>query len=214
MKSVAIGAHLMRDDVEPLAVAVPVGDLFLSALEVPDDQPIGDRDLLLRVAGVRGKLLEAATFIALRYGFTFSGAGDAHAKCGAHLARWRRLLTAHREHAEMTLKIAAASSLSRPDRHAFTTGADYLRALHAAKESAQVDPAFRAAAAQLLLPLARQHRWMHRDEKSVELAMLVGRDDLDRVRQAGEALRDAAPQVPFLLSGPWPLEVFADDDHE
>lgn len=214
MKSVAIGAHLLRDDVEPLADAVPVGDLYLSAISIADDQPIGDRDLLLRVAAIRGKLLDAATFVALRYGFTFATADDARAKCVAHLDRWKRLLTRHREHAEMTLKIAAASSLARPDRHAFANGADYLRALHAAKESAQIDPAFRDAAQSLLLPLAHEHRWMHRDEKSIELALLVPRGELDAVRAAGEALREAAPQVPFLLSGPWPLEVFADDDHE
>jgi hypothetical protein len=214
MKSVAIGAHLLRDDVEPLAVAVPVGDLFVSAVEVADDQPIGDRDLLLRVAAIRAKLLDAATFIALRYGFTFASADDARGKCASHLDRWKRLLTQHREEVEMTLKIAASSSLARPDRHAFTSGADYLRALHAAKESAQVDPAFRAAARETLVPLATKYRWMNRDEKSIELAMLVRRDDLDRVRDAGEKLRAAASETPFLLSGPWPLEVFADDDHE
>ena len=66
MKSVIIGAHLMRDDIEPVAVAIPVADLFLSAVEVADDQPVGDRELLLRVADVRGKLLDVATFVAIR----------------------------------------------------------------------------------------------------------------------------------------------------
>ena len=93
MKSIAIGAHLLRDDVEPLADAVPVGDLFLSAIAVEDDHPLGDRDLLVRVAGVRAKLLEVATFVALRYGFTFASAEQAQAKTLAHHARWRRLLT-------------------------------------------------------------------------------------------------------------------------
>jgi len=32
MKWIAIGAHLLRDDIEPLAEAVPVSDLFLSAI--------------------------------------------------------------------------------------------------------------------------------------------------------------------------------------
>ena len=40
------------------------------------------------------------------------------------------------------------------------------------------------------------------------------RDDVDRVRDAGRSLKQLFPRVPFLLSGPWPLEVFADDDHE
>lgn len=214
MKWIAIGAHLLRDDVEPLAEAVPAGDLFLSALSVPGDQPLGDRDLLLRIAAIRGRLLDVATFIAIRYGFTFASADDAQAKCLPHLGRWKRLLTENRGNVEMTLKVAASSPQARPDRHAFASGAEYLRALHAATQSANVDPAFRAAVDEALVPLAARHRWSHRDEKSVELTMLIARERLDAVKQAGEELRNAAPHVPFLLSGPWPLEVFADDDHE
>jgi hypothetical protein len=214
MKSIAIGAHLLRDDVEPLAEAVPVGDLFLSALAVPDDQPLGDRELLLKIAGVRGKLLDVATFIAIRYGFTFASGDDAQSKCLPHLGRWKRVLTHNRGNVEMTLKVAAASPSPRPDRHAFASGAEYLRALHAATQAANVDPAFRTAVEQTIVPLAARHRWSHRDEKSVELTALVARERLDDVNRAGGELRNAAPHVPFLLSGPWPLEVFADDDHE
>ena len=212
MKSIAIGAHLLRDDIEPLADAIPVGDLFLSAIAIPDDQPLGDRELLLRIAGIRGKLLDVATFIAVRYGFTFATGDEAQSKTLAHLARWKRTLTGNRGNVEMTVKVAAATPSPRPDRHAFSSGADYLRALHAATQGANVDPAFREAAERLLVPLASQHRWIHRDEKSIELAALVERDRVDDVLAAGEALR--ATGVPFLLSGPWPLEVFADDDRE
>lgn len=214
MKSVAIGAHLLRDEVEPLAEAVPVGDLFLSALPVAGDQPLGDRELLVKIAGIRSKLLDVATFIAIRYGFTFSTAEEAQAKCIAHLGRWRRVLTANRDHVEMTLKVAASSPGPRPDRHAFSSGAEYLRALHAATQAANVDPSFREAAERLVVPLATRHRWSHRDEKSVELAALVARARLEEMKHAGEELRRVAPHVPFLLSGPWPLEVFADDDRE
>lgn len=212
MKSIAIGAHLLRDDVEPLADAVPVGNLFLSAVQVADDQPLGDRDLLVRVAGIRAKLLEVATFVALRYGFTFANGEQALAKTIAHHERWKRLLTAHREHVEVTLKVAAATRTPRPDRHDFTSGAEYLRALHAATQAATIDAGFRERAERLIVPLAVQHRWIHRDEKSVELAALIERDRLERVREAGEELRRT--NVPFLLSGPWPLEVFADDDRQ
>lgn len=212
MKAIAIGAHLLRDDIEPLADAVPVGDLFLSAIEIPDDQPLGDRELLIRIAGVRAKLLDVATFIAVRYGFTFSSADEAQSKTLAHLARWKRTLTANRANVEMTVKVAAATPSPRPDRHAFSSGADYLRALHAATQGANTDPAFREAAERLLVPLASQHRWIHRDEKSIELAALVERERIADVLAAGEELR--ATGVPFLLSGPWPLEVFADDDRE
>lgn len=214
MKSLVIGAHLLRDDVEPVASAIVAGDLYLSAIEVADDQPLGDRELLLRVAGVRARLLEAATFVAIRYGLAVTSHEEAFAKCAAHLPRWRRLLTEHRDHVEMTLKAVATSTRTRPDRRDFTGGADYLRALHAATQAADVSAQFRDAAERLLVPLAVKHRWEHRDERSVELAALVARERLDDVRAAGEALRREAPDTPFLLSGPWPLEVFADADHE
>jgi Gas vesicle synthesis protein GvpL/GvpF len=208
MKSVIIGAHLLRDDVEPVAAALPAGDLFLSALEVADEQPIGDRELLLRVAETRAKLLDVATFVAIRYGFTASGAAEAASKVSAHLGRWKKLLTEHREHVEMTLKVAASSPHPRPDRREFTSGAKYLRALHAVTQAARIEPAFREIVESAIVPLAVEHRWSARDEKSVELAMLVARENLDAVRAAGEKLRET--RVPFLLSGPWPLEVFAE----
>lgn len=211
MKSVIIGAHLLRDDIEPLAAAIPVADLFLSGLEVPDDQPVGDRELLLRVAEVRARLLDVATFVAIRYGFSVSTAAEAAAKVAAYLVRWKELLTTNRENVEMTLKVAASMSQPRPDRHDFSNGAEYLRALHAAMQGVTVDPVFRDAAENGLLPLTVKHRWIHRDEKSLELGMLVARSKVGAVLAAGEKLRET--RVPFLLSGPWPLEVFA-DDHE
>ena len=207
MKHVAIGVHLRREDIEPLATPIAAGDLFFSAVDVHDDQPLGDRDLLLRVANIRAALLERATFIAVRYGYTFAREVDA-----ATLARWKRILEANRDRVEMTLKVAATAPRPRPDRSAFTSGADYLRALHAATQGAAADPRFRDEAERLLLPHAVQHRWTHRDEKSLELTLLVARDKVDDVRQAGADLKTTG--VPFLLSGPWPLEVFADVDRE
>lgn len=212
MKGVVIGAHLRRDDVVPDADAWPARDLFLSYSPVAGDQPLGDRDLLLRIAAIRAKLLDRATFVAIRYGFTASSAEEAESRCAAHLARWRELLEAHRGHVEMTLKVIAESPRPRPNRRDFSSGADYLRALHESTRGAGVDPAFREAVETNLVPLTIAHRWVHRDGRSLELAALVARDSLDAVRAAGEGLR--ATNAPFLLSGPWPLEVFADADRE
>lgn len=214
MRHVVIGAHLLRDDVEPHATAIGVGDLHLSAVAIADEQPLGDRELLLRVATIRAKLLDVATFLAIRYGFAVASPDDALAKCSPQLASWKKLLIAHREHVEMTLKTAGAAPKPRPDRRDFSNGADYLRALHGATQAVHPDAKLRDAIDRSLLPLAIRHRWLHRDEKSVELAALVERARLDEVRAAGESLRTACPDVPFLLSGPWPLEVFADDDRE
>jgi hypothetical protein len=215
MKYIAIGAHLLREDIEPVAEAVSIGDLFLSALAVADEQPTGDRDLLLRVAAVRATLLDRATFIAVRYGFTFATAEEALSKTAAHHAKWKRVLTANRGNVEMSLKVAASSPSPRPHRADFPGGGgDYLRALHAATQAAHVDPGFREAAERLIVPLAVKHRWAHRDEKSIELTVLLAREHVDAVVAGGEELRRSAAHVPFLLSGPWPLEMFADDDHE
>ena len=204
MKVVVIGAHLHRTDIEPLAEAVPAGELWLSGISVDENQPLGDRDLLLRVANARAALLERATFVAVRYGFT----ADA-AKVAPFLPKWKRLLEEHRDRVEMTLKVAAANPRPRPDRRDFAGGADYLRALHAS--AAEVDPRFRQAAESRIACVDR--RWTPRDNASVEMAALVRRADVARVLEAGESLKRDFPQVPFLLSGPWPLEVFA-DDHE
>jgi hypothetical protein len=208
MKWVIAGAHLRAEDVEPPAAAIPVGDLALSGLEIADDQPLGDRELLLRVAKLRAALLERATFIAIRYGLTVHGESEALAKCASYLPRWRALLEAHRNDVEMTLKVVAASPKGRPDRRDFDSGAAYLRALHEAVTSAGISDAFRAAAECAVGGAAQ--RWTHRDEKSLELAALVARADVPRIREAGEMLKREFPGVPFLLSGPWPLEVFAE----
>ncbi len=213
-KSVIIGVHLYRDDIDPIAEAIPIANLFLSAVSVADDRPLGDRDLLLQVADRRARLLERATFIAIRYGFAVRDEREAALKCGPRVERWRELLIAHRDEFEMTLKAAAASPSGRPDRREFATGADYLRALHETLHAVDIDPRFRAGVEHALIPLAKSHRWIHRDRSSVELAMLVRRRDLDVLREAGEQLRREFKDVPFLLSGPWPLEVFADDDHQ
>ena len=73
MKQIVIGVHLEREDVEPIAEAIPTGDLWFSAISVADDQPIGDRELVLRVAALRAKLLDRATFIARRVSWSSDG---------------------------------------------------------------------------------------------------------------------------------------------
>jgi hypothetical protein len=211
MKLVVIGAHLKRNDIEPVAEAMAVSDLWLSGMSVDDSQPLGDRDLLLRVANTRAALLDRATFVAIRYGFTAHGSSDATSKCAAHIDRWRRVLHDYQGHVEMTLKVAAAEPRARPDRHDFESGAAYIRALHEATRATDVAPAFRKAVDETLVPLAVKHRWSNRDTSSLEFAALVKRENVAAINDAGSALKRDFPSVPFLLSGPWPLEVFADD---
>ncbi|HEX3582568.1 MAG TPA: GvpL/GvpF family gas vesicle protein, partial [Thermoanaerobaculia bacterium] len=191
MKSLLIGIHLERGDIH--VEAIPFGELWLSGVTIADDQPLADRDLLLRVAKLRGELLERATFIAIRYGSVVPPLPSLRPE-------WRAILTANRENVEMTLKVVSASPKERPSREQFTKGADYLKALH---ESANVEIAsdFRHAAERAMNGVAS--RWIRRDEKSIELAVLVPRSRVDEIRRSGEQLKSGFPRVPFLLSGPW-----------
>lgn len=214
MKWIAIGVHLRREDVQPVAEAVPAAGLVVSALGVEDDQPLGDRDLLLRVAKIRAELLDRATFIAIRYGWSFRSPVEAESKVLVSAEAWRRLLVENATRVELTLKVAAAESRPRPDRHDFKSGAEYLRALHDAKMAAGIDPVFKAEAERLIAPLCVRHQWITRDATSLELAGLIERARLDALPAAGESLRAVCPSVPFLLSAPWPLEVFADADRQ
>ena len=206
MKSIIVGAHLRRDDVEPVAEPIPLQDIFLSSVPVADDQPLSDRDLLLRVANTRAALLQRATFIAIRYGLAVHTAAEAASKCAAYATAWHDKLVANRDKVEMTLKVVASHAGSRPRREDFKSGSDYLRALHTATRAADVDPRFREAASAL-----GTHRWIHRDDRALECALLIPRSSVTNIVAAGERLKQQFPNVAFLLSGPWPLEVFADD---
>ena len=202
MKSLVIGIHLQREDIH--ADAIPFGDLWLSGVAIADDQPLADRDLLLRVAKVRGELLERATFIAVRYGCIVPPLPSLRPE-------WRGILIANRGNVEMTLKVVSAAPKQRPSRDQFATGADYLKALHDAA-NVEIDGAFREAAERAMNAVST--RWTHRDEKSTELVALVERSRVDEIHRSGEQLKRDFPHVPFLLSGPWPLEVFADADQQ
>jgi len=200
MKNIAIGIHLRREDIH--VDAIPIGELWFSVIAVPDEQPLGDRELLLRVAKIRAELLARATFIAVRYGYVVATPTiDPH---------WREILETNRHNVEMTLKVASASPKPRPRRQEFSSGSAYLRALH--ESVAGVDDDFKRAAEKAVAPI--QSRWLPRDNASIEMAALIPRDRIEAVRSSGEQLKRDFPRVPFLLSGPWPLEVFANADRE
>ncbi len=214
MKSIAIGLHLSERDVEPVAEPTAASGLVISAISVAGDQPLGDRDLLLRVASVRAQLLERATFIAVRYGFTFRTPAEVEANIAANAARWRTILEENRTRVELTLKVAAPHAAVKPNRADFKSGADYMRALHAAKNAVSIDDRFRTAVDKHLGALCVAQKWLQRDTASIEFAGLVERERLDEVARAGETLKHEHPGVPFLLSAPWPLEIFADADRQ
>ena len=89
-----------------------------------------------------------------------------------------------------------------------------MRALYDAKMAAGIDPAFREAADRIIGPICVRSEWITRDSTSLELAGLLDRSRLDDLARAGEQLKVSYPSVPFLMSAPWPLEVFADADRQ
>jgi hypothetical protein len=208
---VLLGAHLAESDTTIEGItSFPAADLFLSSVRHSAVEGVGDRALIARVARLRSELVQRQTFVAIRYGASVSGPEEAALKVAAHTARWRELLSRHRGTFEMTLKVLASEAEPDPDRREFTSGADYLRALYAARSKKKADPDFLRAAEDAFQPLSTAARWVKREDAAFELAFLASRDRFDEVRDAAEMLKERFPRLPFLLSGPWPLEVFAE----
>lgn len=209
-KLIAIGIHGQLSDIPEggEATAVGVGNVFVSVLGVPHEQPLADRELLLRVAGIRRQLLESATFIGIRYGAAFSSVEELKSRFIGRVANAAEILRMRRGCVEMTMKFPVGGAAAPPDRHDFSSGGDYLRALQFHRKAAKLDPEFSTLVEQRLAPLAVEFRWRPRDASSVELVALILRGETDRFRAAAETLRDS--RQAFLLSGPWPLEVFGE----
>ncbi len=209
---VLVGAHLEQADASVDGVTpLPAGDLFISGVEVPDRRNLAEREIVARVAALRQELIGREIFVAIRYGATARDAAAAAAKCAPHLGRWRTLLEMWRGRVEVVMRVGGSGAGERPKRDAFDSGAEYLRALHAMRHAVPIDRAFVADAEARFRAIADAIRTISREDGSIEIATLVRRDRIDDARRIAEELKSARAGVPFLLSGPWPLEVFADE---
>lgn len=209
---VLVGAHLDRADVSVDGVTpLPAGDLFISGVEVAERRTLAEREIVARVASLRQELIGREIFVAIRYGATARDATAAADKCAPHLARWRGLLQKWRGRVELVMRVGGAGAGERPKRQAFDSGAEYLRALHSMRHAVPIDRAFVADAEARFRGIADAMRTISREDGSIEIATLVRRDRIDDARRIAEELKSARAGVPFLLSGPWPLEVFADE---
>jgi hypothetical protein len=205
-----LGAHLFPEDADVSGVtAFEAGGIVASAIEYDPDRPLAEPALIESAARARARLIEREIFVGVRYGATFRTREEVAAKIGSRAPGWRRLLEENRGKVELTLKIAGRGAL-RPAPEGVSSGADYLKQLHRLRRS-EVDPAFRAAAEEEIAREAVAARWSDRHDGAVELALLVPRSEIARFRERGEALKSRFPSVAFLLSGPWPLEAFADE---
>ncbi|HEU5162902.1 MAG TPA: GvpL/GvpF family gas vesicle protein [Thermoanaerobaculia bacterium] len=209
---VLIGAHLeQRDASIPGVTPLAAGDLFLSGFEIGHARNLAERELVAEVARLRQELIEREIFVAIRYGATAQNAAAAFEKTAPHLARWRPLLERWRGRVELVMRIGGAGAGERPHRSSFASGAEYLRALHAMRHAVLIDRDFVAEAEARLAELADATRTVSREDGTVEIAALVLRERIDHARRMAEEIKARRPGVPFLLSGPWPLEVFADE---
>lgn len=214
MRFALIGAHLREEDLEGVAgiEPFPVEGVVLSSIAYDPAGGLADRQVIATAAGVRSALLAKETFVAIRYGTSVTGPDDALTKCRQFAGAWKDLLEKYRGTVEMTLKIAGSAAPFRPDRHQFSSGRAYLEELHRSRSSCSIDEGFRVAVESELGGQAVRWRWVRRDDAGLELAFLTHRESTAKAREAGLRLKETYPGVPFLLSGPWPLEVFADGE--
>lgn len=214
MRYALIGAHLGREDVAGVddVDVLSLDRLVLSAIRFDPSAGLADSATIAKAARVRGELLSRETFIAIRYGSSVAGRDGAHEKCAGFEASWERILTRYRGMVEMTLKVASGVGELRPDRRSFSSGRAYLEALHESRRGTAVGEDFRAWIESRLGDLAVRGTWSRRDDLATEFAFLIRREDVAAAKDAGIDLKAAFPDVPFLLSGPWPLETFANEE--
>jgi hypothetical protein len=149
--------------------------------------------------------------VAIRYGTAFRSAEDAEVKCRELAPKWKELLEEFNDMSEVTLKVAGNKG-SRPDPARVKNGAEYLRELHRMRTGVAVDEVFRKDVDERFATVATRSRWVSRHDGGSEFVALVARGRLDEVATIGSALVEAHPDTAFLLSGPWPLEVFASEE--
>jgi len=206
-----LGAHLEPADAAVEGVTVlSAPPLHLSAMPYDGDLGASDQATVLRASALRRQLIGREIFVAFRYGFSVSDEQEARGKVSERLTVWQNLLIKHRGSVEMTLRTTGVTS-PRPGRHEFTSGGDYLRALFERRKNSTIEPDFKIAVEERFKPLASDSRWIDREDGAREMVMLIARARLAEAQTRGSGLKRDFPDIPFLLSGPWPLEVFADE---
>jgi hypothetical protein len=204
-----VGAHLRAADAAVDGVtSIDASPLTLSAVAFPASLHSSDRKLIGRTLEARQKLIEREIFVAIRYGAAADTPDQARQLALPFVARWNELLERHRGKIELTLKLAPRERPTRPRRQDAASGRDYLEQLQRMRAEA-LSSGERETIERRFAEFEK--RWCQRSDGGSELALLTSRTDLERVRKAGEALRQELPDLPFVLSGPWPLEVFAND---
>lgn len=206
-----LGAHLQPADAAVDGVTVfSAPPLHLSAMPYNGELGAADQSTVLRASTLRRQLIGREIFVAFRYGFSVSDEEDLRRKVSEKLPAWHELLKQHRGRVEMTLRTTGVTS-ARPGRHEFNSGGDYLRALFERRKNSTIEPEFKKAVEERFVPLAFDSKWIDREDGAREMVMLVERTRLAEAETRGQGLKRDFPDVPFLLSGPWPLEVFADE---
>lgn len=206
-----LGAHLQQADAAVEGVTIfTAPPLHLSAMPYDGELGAAAQATLLRASTLRRELIAREIFVAFRYGFSVTDEDDARRKISERLPVWQELLEKHRGRVEMTLRTTGVTS-PRPDRHEFRSGGDYLRALFERRKNSIIEPDFKRAVEERFVPLVSDSKWIDREDGAREMVMLLERSRLSEAGILGQRLKRDFPDVPFLLSGPWPLEVFADE---
>jgi len=148
------------------------------------------------------RLAECRPVLPMRYGTTVDSVPELDALIAEHAENWDRRLTAVDGHCELLVHVDFPTD---DDGDAAATGREYL--LRRSAQLRQRDQTWHALE-EVVRPSCRETRALTDGRR---LAVLVPRDDVDRLRSAVATWASAHPDLRVAVTGPWPPFTFCED---
>lgn len=206
-----LGVHRSADEIVAEGISrIDVGPVVVSALEIGEGENAATTSVLTRALELRTALLRGGSYIAIRYGVVLDSAAEVVRVCEPKASAWAKTLEETRGLVELTLKIAPDQKPERPDRKTVSGGSEYLKKLRQMQGSS-LSSERKGEIEALLAEGATRTVWRDREGGGTELVMLVPAERVTEFRERGRGLAQSDRRLPFILSGPWPIEVFADE---
>lgn len=206
-----LGVHRSADEICAGGVSrIGVGPVVVSALEIGEGENAATTSVLTRALELRTDLLQGGSYIAIRYGVVLDSEADVVRICEPKASAWAETLEKTRGLVELTLKVAPEQRTERPNRKSVSGGSEYLMKLKQMQGSS-LPPERRREIEAILNEGANRSVWRDREGGGTELVMLVPSEKVAEFRERGRRLAELDHRLPFILSGPWPIEVFADE---
>lgn len=206
-----LGVHRSADEISAEGIArIDVGPVVVSALEIGEGENAATSSVLTRALELRTALLRGGSYIAIRYGVVLDSESEVIRVCEPKASAWAKTLDKTRGLVELTLKIAPDQKPERPDRKSVSGGSEYLMKLKLMQRST-LSKERKEEIEAILAEGANRTVWRDREGGGTELVMLVPTERVAEFRERGQRLAQSERRLPFILSGPWPIEVFADE---